>query len=264
MNRDKNDIQIFKEKIKTGVPFRFVRFSDGETEILQQRALKISNGFVNFREKNFKYDYEKFDEKNFDPLRDEDLSNDLRDSLQHKGKSYFKGIPGTHNGRLERDYYLDLIAFDDDITFCDIFHNNNYWFFVKKFIPEVLKRDNVFCVANENAKDLGLFSGVIEIPTNAFPRYNEVSAYIYKYLLALPYNAVVLSSASSFSNIFGFWLDKERPDITFIDVGSGINYLLGLKRVSRVYQVGVFGPRSLNDIKMFAKHAILGKGTLEW
>ena len=57
-----------------------------------------------------------------------------------------------------------------------------------------------------------------------------------KLLKNIPKQSLIISSASSMSNIIGFYIFKERPDVTFIDIGSSLNDLIGLKFNIRSYQ----------------------------
>lgn len=264
MQKNKFDLDILFRWIKTDQAFRFVRFSDGETEILKGRLLEINETGVNFRGKKLSYRYPKFDEKSFDPARDIALIKDLSSSLSHHSEFYIRGIPGSHNGKEEKEFYRSFIGNDSNLTLCDLLHNDNYRFFVREFMPFVLKKQNVYCVANEHASDLGYFSKIFRMPTNAFPQYSDVISSLLDDVLSVPPGSIIISSASSFSNILGWKLDVERPDVTFIDVGSGVNYLIGLDKVTRVYQIGVFGPRSFRDVKMFAKHMINKKRKMQW
>ena len=50
------------------MPFQFVRFSDGETEILESRYLSINDGKVHFRGMVHDIDYPEHDKKLFDPI----------------------------------------------------------------------------------------------------------------------------------------------------------------------------------------------------
>ena len=63
----KQNIQTFYEKILNKESFCFVRFSDGEVEIIRNRYLKISNGTTYFRGKKSKNNFSQIDSKEFDP-----------------------------------------------------------------------------------------------------------------------------------------------------------------------------------------------------
>ena len=54
-------------------------------------------------------------------------------------------------------------------------------------------------------------------------------------LFDIPSGSLILSSASSLSNIIGFELFNQRNDITFLDIGTSINDLIGLQEITRTY-----------------------------
>ena len=265
MNKDRDDITIFYSMLVSGVPFTFSRYSDGETEILKNRKLTISEQEVFFRNKVLTYTYPLYDQKSFVPERDAALRADLKNSLTFEGKRYFKGIPGSHNSAEERDYYIELVGNNiENVTLADIFVNDNYRFFVRKFMRLIEASSNVIVICNENAKPKSFFGDHIYIPTNAFPDYQAVLNRTMRKLVQIPEGSVVLSSASSLSNILGHKLYLERPDCTFLDLGSAINSYLGLDTVTRVYHVGVHGPRNFRDVKMYVKHLLQSKGKMRW
>ena len=50
-----------------------------------------------------------------------------------------------------------------------------------------------------------------------------------------PANSIILSSASSYTNILGYKLHNIRPDLFFIDIGTALNDYLSLPHKTRVY-----------------------------
>ena len=71
------DIEDFHKKIKNRESFCFIRFSDGETEIIRNRYLKISGGKTHFKGKIFDNNFSDIDSKEFDPNSNNDLREDL-------------------------------------------------------------------------------------------------------------------------------------------------------------------------------------------
>jgi len=62
MNPDPiTQIKLFENLLKKKIPFVFIRFSDGETEILKNRPLIISSEKILFRGKKYKNIYPKHD-----------------------------------------------------------------------------------------------------------------------------------------------------------------------------------------------------------
>ena len=80
----------------------------------------------------------------------------------------------------------------------------------------------------------------MKIPDNFFSNYQNVKKDILDKLLHIPSGSLVLSSASSLTNILGFQLFKLRKDVTFIDVGTAINDLISLDTITRSYHKTYF------------------------
>lgn len=265
MNKNHTDIYIFLEKLIKGEPFSFSRFSDGETEILKNRSMFIKDNEVHYNNNTIKYHYPLYDTKSFIPERDKLLRSDLYKSLVFSDAAYFKGIPGSHNSVDAKKYYIDLLENKlDCVTFADIFINNNYSIFLKKLMSVIKQKENVYALCNELAQPKAFFADWISIPTDAFPNYQSVFSDCMSQLSQIPNQSIVLSSASSLSNIFAHHLRLSRPDCTFLDLGSALNSHLGLESVTRVYHVGVHGPRNLRDVKMYIKHLLYSQGSMRW
>ena len=264
ISKTKSDLKFFEHLIEENYQFRFCRFTDGETEILLGNYFSIKDGRVNIYGKTFQYPYQLFDKKEFDPKKDKSLRDDLWLSLKHLSKNYYIGIPTSHNDIKVRDMYLSWLKSDKNVTFADLLNNENYKYFLRKIFPKLMRKKNLFCIANEFCKPNECFSGHIKIPNNVFPIYDEFITKAKHDILGLPDKSIILSSASSLSNIFAHFVDINRPDITLIDIGTAINEFLGLPKVTRVYHVGYYGPRSLNDIKMYLNYKLRKKDKLIW
>ena len=64
----KNHFNYFITLLNSKKPFTFIRFSDGEVEVLKNRKLTILNKKTFFRGKAYSNDYPVMDTKKFDPL----------------------------------------------------------------------------------------------------------------------------------------------------------------------------------------------------
>lgn len=62
----------------------------------------------------------------------------------------------------------------------------------------------------------------------------------------VPDSALVLSSASSLSNVLGHRLRKSRSDLTFLDIGTVLNDLMGLPLTTRAHYK-TMNPRTLGE-----------------
>lgn len=251
-------LSYFTEKIVNGQPFTFIRFSDGETEILQKRKLVLSSDGIHYKGMKIKYNYSEHDKKTFIPENNDLLIKDLWSSLKHTDDDYFIGIPWMHNLREDHEWYKNQLNHDLVIN-ADIFVNSNYKYFRNEFMKKVLTKSDVYVIANHRACDVErIFSGIIPMQDDFFLSYESVMNQAFQNLRTLPKFSIVLASASSMSNVLAYKLKKIRNDITFIDCGTAINYLLGLGN-SRVYHWMAFGPKNFKQLKMCVQHLLTGK-----
>jgi len=235
-----SDLLRLEDFIVKRKPFSFVRFSDGEIEILRNHNLSIMKNFTEYRGRFFKNNFPTFDQKSFHPNSQQFIRRDLLATALFKNEFYFKGVPARHNGMLaDREFMLRLHGgADSNITFSDLFMNSNFLMARERFFPSVFSNfEKIAVIGNWRSELKGPLAEalLIKIPDNFFSNYSEVLMDTYFQLKTLPEFSLVLASASSLSNILGYRLHVSRPDLTFIDVGTSLNDLLGLSVVSRRY-----------------------------
>ena len=133
-------------------------------------------------------------------------------------------------------YLIDLIRSINKNVY------SNYKFFREKIVPLICNYKNVYLVANFRAKPIDILkkSKHIKIPDNFFDNYQQIRDEVIEKLLHIPIGSLILSSASSLSNIIGYRIFQLRKDITFLDVGTSINDLLSLDKITRSYHVTYF------------------------
>lgn len=233
------DLIRFKHFLNTKQPFSFVRFSDGEIEILRNRYLEIGGGKTYFRGRVFANIFPDFDSKKFDPFLHQNIRKDLLSSALFRNKNFYKGIPTSHNDAIkDREFLLRLNGgFDYNITFADLFLNSNYQTYRNALVPLYETYNKIYVIANYRAKPVGILSksNHISIPDNFFANYHKVFENVYSEIKDIEIGSLVLSSASSLSNILAYKLFLQRQDITFLDVGTSINDLLSLNHNIRAY-----------------------------
>ena len=226
-------------------PFTFIRFSDGEIEVLRNRYLEINDGKTKFRGREFDNNFPEFDKKRFDPRKHSHIREDLIGSAMYRRENFIKGIPTSHNDALiDREFLLRLNGgFTEEISFSDLFLNSNYLAYRKEIVPLFSQYSSIYVVANYRSKLKENISkgNLVEIPDNFFECYKQVKEHVLGSLQGIEKGALVLSSASSLSNVVGYELSKERNDITFIDVGTSINDLLSLDTNTRQYHISNSG-----------------------
>jgi hypothetical protein len=229
----------FKSFLETKTPFSFIRFSDGEIEIIRNRYLEIGGGKTVFRGREFKNSFPDFDAKKFDPRIHQNIRKDLLSSALLRDKKFYKGIPTLHNDAIkDREFLLRLNGgFELNMTFSDLFLNSNYLRYRKEIVPLFEKFEDIFVIANYRAKPIDILQKAhhIHIPDNFFAKYDNVINEVYGQIENIPDGSLVLSSASSLSNILGHKLFLKNSSITFLDIGTSINDLLSLSHNTRAY-----------------------------
>ena len=237
----KDHFNYFITLLNSKKPFTFIRFSDGEVEVLRNRKLTILNKKTFFRGKAYSNDYPVMDTKKFDPLIDQKFRMDLLESCIFKSEFYFKGIRtfsiNDRESIIDREFLLRLNGgFDNYITFSNLLINENYLLFRSKMFPLILKKfKNIVVVSNWRSKINFECYEHIKVCDNFIKNYENEFKNILNLLLNIPDYSVVLCSASSLTNILGHKLFLLRPDLTFLDVGTSINDLLSLANNTRVY-----------------------------
>jgi hypothetical protein len=258
---------FFREKITALKPFSFVRFSDGEIEILRSRPLSISEGLVDWSKGSVKFDYPIHDYKSYVPERDVLLRTDLIESARYLNSGYYKGVvTGGNNAIEDRDFLVELNGgTTNNLSFADLFINEHYLQFLNQILPLLKMREDVYFVGNFRASVEALSVGwsKVSVPDNFFPNYTSVAQEIFDSLINVPSSSLILSSASSLSNILGHKLHVSRPDLTFIDVGTSLNHLIGLGRSSRAYHTQL-EPWNLRTLRPKLLYRLFGGHRLKW
>lgn len=246
------ELERFEQFIHDRLPFTFIRFSDGETEILHNRKLVISDGITEFRGERFNNQFPEFDKKVFNPVHNQDIRRDLLEAATFQNNFFFKGIPTWHNNAVsDREFMLRLNGgYTPQITFSDLFLNSNFIRSRQVFFPLLINSsDEILVVGNWRCELKGLLNKgkLIQIPDNFFSTYSETLDHVLTILKDAPDSALILSSASSLSNILGHKLRIIRPDLTFLDIGTALNDLIGLPLGTRTYHNLIKKPCTLSE-----------------
>jgi hypothetical protein len=261
------DFEYFLFRFRSNIPTTYVRFSDGEIEILRNHPLSITNGVVDWRLGRLDAKYPEHDNKSFIPERDRLLRIDLLESALYRANGYFKGVPtSSNNAKKDRDYMIHLNGgITKRLTFADLFINENYKRFLHEILPYFVKKNNVTFLGNYRANVSAVSKKWSHIPIedNLFPKYEEVAPQILGTLRELTSESIVLSSASSLSNILGSKLHKARPDITFVDVGTSLSPFMDLGKATRAYHSQLL-PWSPKNTTMKLNYLIFGNHKMKW
>lgn len=259
----------FANFLRNGTPFRFIRFSDGEMEILSKRDLVLgAPGETFFRGRFLSQNYEDYDKKKFFFQQSSHIFEDVHKAWTFMGSNYFKGIPTKHNRIVydQRVQIADMISIDERCTFCDIF-SNNYLPSFEKLAEEIFRNRRYCLVVNEKSdgKWVHMSRANFLIPNNAFDSWSQLVGDFEIFLERIPEGMQIFASASSFSNIFGYLVQISRPDLTFVDCGTSLNGLIGLSLNTRDFHcLSIYQKKSFaNSIKRL-KYKLRRHSSLVW
>ena len=236
-----NDFNFILNKIKNKSPFTFVRFSDGEMEIIRNNELIIKEGEIIWSKGRILHSYPRFDFKNFNPITNADLRDDLLEAAKFKSDNYIKGIPTSHNNALADRELMASLNQDSysNLTFSDLFLNQNFIRFRYKVLPELLTFKDVYYVGNFRADPTRIVESWnhIQIPDDIFFDYQSNKKQLFNTLINVPVGSLILFSASSLSNIIAHQIFLNRSDLIILDVGTSIHDLVGLQSGIREYHL---------------------------
>ena len=231
---------FFEDLIISNRNFVFSRYSDGETEILKNSYLKLGSQNALVAGRHLKQSFHPIDQKIFDPKCHQSLQEKLTSSVTFQEDGYIKGVPRSHNGASARSYYENDLGCRFNIAYADLFMNSNFRLFLNLCDRIVTKKSRALAgVGNYRLeKSSGpKMSAWFSIGDSAF---NDTDRYLRQFshwYAGLPSNALCLCSASSLANIFAVKACELRSDVTFLDVGSALNFWLDRSVITRDYQV---------------------------
>lgn len=136
------ELRGFAEKLSRREPFVFVRFSDGETEILKWHKLELGASGVTWSRGESEFVYPEYDHQSFDPLADAAVREAPIESEKYGSPRCFKGIPTRYN----RDKAATRLMYElngeswKNLTFSDLWINSNFKFFLKEIVDDLLQR----------------------------------------------------------------------------------------------------------------------------
>lgn len=248
-------------------PFAFVRFSDGEMEIIRNQRLVIGESITEWRKGTLRHSYPLYDRKTFEPTRHAQVRQDLIESAEHCQSGYFKGIPASHNQAADdRDLMVSLNGGSEvNLTFADLFLNENYTRFVKAIVPTFSTFKSVIVVGNFRMVPslMNPEWALVPIPDDFFENYLDVKASTVTELREAPEGCLILSSASSLSNVLGSDVSSNRPDLTFIDIGTTLHGFMGMDSRIRQYHIGL-EPWRLRNVHRKLRNRFARGYRLQW
>jgi hypothetical protein len=227
------DFFAMYHRLKSGVPFAFTRFSDGELRIMENKELILGEDFNKIGRRRRRSRYTPEDRKHFNPAKHQHVREKLMLAYQYKAKNYFVGLScRCCVGDAGFNKMVDWYGGDDDqLTWANLWVNANYKLFREYMIP-AFSENKVAYIVNEAADLSGLPFEVVKdfrigdnCIVNDFNKHEEVDRWITDRSIK---RHLFLFSASSLSNIMIYELYRWHPQNTYIDIGTTLNIELGL------------------------------------
>jgi GNAT superfamily N-acetyltransferase len=253
-------LQMFAEKIKSKENFAFVRFSDGEVDILKNIKLIISDDYVIEGDFKHNFGYSKEDHKHFDPQEHGFVRDRLVESFVFSKENYYTGIacPCCVGGLESHNWSKFSCGRSGEyLTWANLFVNGNYPAFIEEILP-ILSERKIVMICSKNAdlektkkelnfdivKDFRVGENCI---VNDHHLIEEIKDWINNNNIE---DHVFLFSASSLSEILIHELFKDYDNNTYLDIGTTMHTFFDLK-VERDYLKGYWnGQRSLDAGKI--------------
>jgi hypothetical protein len=214
-----DEINKIYQKLKSKENFSFSKYADGEWAMIKNQQIN-----------NSEFEYL--------PSEDEFYRQKLIDSFTYSDDEYYVGISCPCCQGDEHDKMYDFSKQkDENLTFANLFVNNNYKFFKEYFIEE-FKSWEVHLVAHETSNINDLPFKVTEfypVTDSAWKNnYNLIEKIKDKNLN----NKLFLFSCGPFGNMLSHQLWEHNKNNTYIDVGSTLNLWTNAKSFPRYYLFG--------------------------
>jgi hypothetical protein len=215
---DDEIIRIY-EKLKNKDYFSFSKYADGEWEIIKGR--QINNG-----------------EFEYLPSEDEFYRQKLIESFIFRDDNYFVGIscPCCQGDEHYKMYEYSKQKYEN-LTFANLFVNNNYKFFKQFFINEFKNRE-VHLIAHETSNINNLPFKVEEFYPVKDSAWKNNYSLIEKIKNKNLNGKLFLFSCGPFGNILAHQLWEFNKKNTYLDVGSTLNFWTNAKSFQRYYIMG--------------------------
>jgi len=215
-------MKIFEEefykiftKLKERQKFSFSKFADGEWMMIN--GIPVNNGEFNYT------------------TQEEFFRKKLIESFRYKDKNYYVGISCPccqgFNHQLMKNFSEQS---DQNLTFANLFVNNNYKLYKEHFINEY-KNWDVHLVANKNSIVDNLPFGVEKF----YPVENTAWKFNYDLIETIKSfdykDKLFLFAAGPFGNMLSHQLWESNQNNTYLDIGSTLNPWLKSSGFHRTY-----------------------------
>jgi len=234
MKTFQSDFEKIKNYLNQGINFSFIRFSDGELFVLQNKRLELNEDHYIIGESRGGGWYNKEEQKKFIPGEHEFFRQKLEDSLKYQDKNFFRGICTRPDvDRDTFDWMVDLAGGDsDELTWSNLLINGNYEKYLNEILPQ-FKNKKIIMVVNESAKIEKLPFKVekdFRVGTNCFINDYGLIETIKNYIVENKIeNYLFLVSAASLSNLLIHELHMLSNKNTYLEIGSTLNPIMDME-----------------------------------
>jgi hypothetical protein len=219
MKQFKEEIYKLFDRLKSGQPFAFSKFADGEWAAIQNETLDNREFQNDINTSQF--------------YRDK-----LIESICFVHPDYYVGVCcSCCNGDRARKMKVFCGQPEDQITFANVFVNANYSIYKETFLKEYAKWD-IHLVAHKTSK-------IDQLPFKIEKFYPiERNAWVNNYSLIEEIkakkleNKLFLFCTGPFGNLLAHQLFNHNRHNTYLDVGSTLNPWLQSEGFTRDYYVG--------------------------
>lgn len=243
------DFEIFKDKIKNKKYFAFSRYSDGELYVMQNKRVEIGNNFVTIGDKTTPANFPSEDHKLFEPSNPEHqaLRLSLIEAYCYRAPGYYKGIScRCCVGEENASYFKTLGNTDEsDLTWANLWVNCNYPRYMNEVYPLYPTYDKIIVVCSNLAHfdNLNFKDNIVadfRVGKNCVINDRGLIITMLEYFRMHDVrDHLVLFSASSLSQLLIRSLYEKFPNNTYINIGTTLNPLMGMK-MARGYQFNYF------------------------
>jgi len=249
-----NDLFLLLNKLKNNEHFAFVRFSDGEVFVMQDKYLRLGEKQVNVGDIVHNFGYSADDFKEYIPEKHSFLRDKLIESISFEKKNYFIGA-GCANCTCAIREHIPWIKEhykngEEHWTSPNLLVNSNYPMFVGHYVPE-FKKHKVVMICSKNADLTNMPFEVVKdfrVGKNCIVNDHHLEDEIKEWMESNSIeDHVFLFSASSLSEVLIHKLFDWNDKNTYIDIGTTLHKYMKLG-IERDYLKAYWNNAPLADI----------------
>jgi hypothetical protein len=224
---------LIKSNLENNKHFAFIRFSDGELFILQNKRLELNENHFIIGDQVGGGWYNKEEQKQFLPDKHQFFREKLIESLKYNEPNFYRGIctqPDCDNETFK--WMVDLAGGDSEtLTWAALMINGNYERYLKEIVPIFSSKD-IILIVNEGANINNLPFKVkkdFRVGTNCLINNYDLIDEIEKYVIDNDIkDHLFLVSAATLSNLIIHRLHKLSKDNSYLEIGSSLNPIMDM------------------------------------